>query len=77
MSRIEQTVGLVVRRRRHKLGMSQEDFAEKVEIHRTYVSSIELGKVQVGIGVAFRLAKALRIPLSRLIQEVEKESKLS
>ena len=73
MSRVERTFGGVVRRQRHKLGLSQEDFAEKADIHRTYVSSIELGKVQVGIGVAFKLAKALGVPLSRLVQEVERE----
>ena len=64
---------LTVRRQRHRLGLSQEDFVEKVDMHRTYVSSIELGKVQVGIRVAFRLAKALGVPLSRLVQEVERE----
>lgn len=64
--------GIVIRRQRNKLKLSQEDFAEKANIHRTYVSSIELGKVQVGLGVAFKLAKALGVPLSKLIREVER-----
>jgi len=42
--------GVAVMRKRHKLNLSQEDFAERANIHRTYVSSIELGKVDVGIG---------------------------
>lgn len=74
MRQIEQTFGTVIRRRRHKLGLSQEEFAERAEVHRTYISSIDLGKVQVGLGVAFRLAKALGTPLSRLIQEAERET---
>lgn len=69
--RVRQEFGMVIRRRRHKLGLSQEDFADQANIHRTYVSSIELGKVDVGIGVAYKLAKALNLPLSKLIREAE------
>jgi transcriptional regulator with XRE-family HTH domain len=64
--------GMAVRRRRHKLGLSQEDFADKAEIHRTYVSSIELGKVDVGIGTAYKIAYALNLSLSKLIAESER-----
>jgi len=64
--------GMAVRRRRHNMGLSQEDFADKAEIHRTYVSSIELGKVDVGIGTAYKVASALNQPLSKLIKEAER-----
>lgn len=64
--------GIAVRRKRHKLNLSQEDFADKADIHRTYVSSIELGKVDVGIGTAYKLAAALGLPLSTLIKEAER-----
>lgn len=72
MQKIEVLFGAAVRKRRGELGLSQEDFADKAGIHRTYVSSIELGKVQVSIGVAHRLAVALEIPLSRLWREIER-----
>jgi len=71
MQNIEVRFGKVVRRRRTALGLSQEDFADKAGIHRTYVSSIELGKVQVSIGVARKLAEALETPLSRIWRDVE------
>jgi transcriptional regulator with XRE-family HTH domain len=71
MQRIEVLFGRAVRRRRTELGLSQEDFADKAGIHRTYVSSIELGKVQISIRIAYQLAVALQIPLSRLWKEVE------
>ena len=66
-----QEFGLAIRRKRHKLNLSQEDFAEEADIHRTYVSSIELGKVDVGIGVAYKIARALNLPLSKLLKETE------
>jgi transcriptional regulator with XRE-family HTH domain len=75
MQPIELLFGKAVRRRRSELGLSQEDFADKAGIHRTYVSSIELGKVQISIAVAHKLAVALEIPLSKLWKEVEQASK--
>jgi transcriptional regulator with XRE-family HTH domain len=65
------TFGRAVRRVREQIGLSQEDFAEQAGIHRTYVSSIELGKVNVGIEVASQLASALGRKLSELVREAE------
>lgn len=72
MPEIPELFGAVVRRRRERLGLSQEAFADRAGIHRTYVSAIELGKVQVSIGIAFQLAAALGVPLSKLWREIEK-----
>ena len=65
------TFGRAVRRQREGLGLSQEIFAEKANVHRTYISSIELGKVSVGIEVANELAAALGIRLSELVRLAE------
>ena len=73
MSKISRAFGAIIRRRRELVGISQEKLAELADIHRTYVSSIELGKVTVGIGVCYKIAKALNIPLSKIIQEVERK----
>ncbi len=64
---------MVVRERRKRLGLSQEAFADKAGIHRTYASSIELGKVQVSIGIAEKLAEALEAPLSQVWRDVERK----
>jgi transcriptional regulator with XRE-family HTH domain len=63
--------GKAVRNARESAGLSQEDFAEKADVHRTYISSIELGKVNVGIEVANSLAIALGMRLSQLILKAE------
>ena len=42
---ISKAFGRVVRERREALGLSQEALAARAGIHRTYISSIELGKV--------------------------------
>lgn len=73
MQPIENLFGTAVRRHRERQKLSQEDFADLAGIHRTYVSSIELGKVRVGIGVAQQVAAALKVPLSRIWREIEAE----
>lgn len=71
-SSIQQVFGEVIRKHRLAIGLSQEDFADKAGVHRTYMSSIELGKVQVSIGIADKLATTLGIPLSKIWREMEK-----
>lgn len=65
------TFGQAIRQEREKLGLSQEDFAEPANVHRTYISSIELGKVSIGIEIAHALACALGLKLSELIRKAE------
>lgn len=65
------TFGRAVRRERENLKLSQEEFAERANVHRTYVSSVELGKVSVGIEVANSLAAALGLRLSELVRRSE------
>ena len=77
MQTLEQIFGAAVRARREKRRISQEDFADKAGIHRTYVSSIELGKVTISIAIAEKLAVALQTPLSTLWRDVERAQRRS
>jgi len=74
MTPIQQLFGEVVREFRQRIGLSQEDFADKAGIHRTYVSSIERGRVQISIAIAQKVADALGIPLSRIWRTIESRS---
>lgn len=68
---LTQAFGLVIRRKRIQLRVSQEELAERAEIHRTYVSSIERGRVRVGLDVAGKVAEGLGVSLSSLIRAAE------
>lgn len=69
---LSKAFGRVVRKEREKSGLSQEELAARAGIHRTYVSSIELGKVRLGLDIAKKVADGLRVSLSRLIAEAER-----
>ena len=51
--------GAAVRVARLKLGLSQEDLADRAGVHRTYVGSIERGERNPSLVNILRLAKAL------------------
>ena len=63
-----QQFGLNVVYYRKKKKLSQTQLAELVDIHRTYVSSIELGKVSVSFDVLFKLSEALDVQPSKLFE---------
>ena len=63
-----QQFGLNVVYYRKKKRLSQTELAELVDIHRTYVSSIELGKVSVSFDVLFKLSEVLEIAPSKLFE---------
>lgn len=71
---ILKSFGVAVRRMRLLNGISQETFADLCDLHRTYVSDIELGKRNVSLENIDRIANALGISTSELFKEVEKEN---
>ena len=60
-----------VREHRHAAGLTQEAFAEKAGIHRTYVASLEAGMRNPSLDLMARLAKALKIDLADLTQGLQ------
>ncbi len=58
-----------LRKARHEKGLSQEDFAELANLHRTYVGSVERAERNVSIDNMERLAAAAGVSLPSLLQE--------
>lgn len=59
MSDIRVIFGKRIKQLRLKLGLSQEELAERSGLHRTYISDIENGNRNVSINNVEKLAKAL------------------
>ncbi len=69
------SLGQVVRAKRSQLGYSQEAFADKVGLHRTYIGSFERGERNLSLQNLVRIANALDIRLSSLLAEAEEAVK--
>jgi transcriptional regulator with XRE-family HTH domain len=57
--KITEKFGQRVKEIRQSKGISQEELSIKAQLHRTYISSIELGKRNVSLLNIEKLAKAL------------------
>ena len=66
--------GEVVRRLRVERGLSQEAFALRCHVHRTYMGAIERGEKMVSIETARKIAIALGLTLSQLFARMEKNA---
>lgn len=66
--------GNAVRSLRLAHGWSQEEFADRIGIHRTYIGDVERGERNLGLLNVGRIASALDIKLSALMVEVERQA---
>ena len=66
---IVKVFGTNVKRYRQVLGISQEAFAEKCGMHRTYISAIECYRRSISLENIQRIADALGIETYKLFLE--------
>lgn len=66
---ILQIFGTNLRKHRYKLGLSQEKFAEKCGLHRTYISDIECFRRSISLENIQKIADALEIEAYKLFQK--------
>lgn len=65
--------GKVVRDLRVKAGLTQEELAFEAGVRRTFVSVLELGQQQPSLTTVLKIAAALKIPASKLMEKVERK----
>ena len=63
-------LGDTIRNHRKEAGLSQEKLAEKADLHPVYVGKIERGEQWTIWHVLLRVARALKIKASDLIDEL-------
>jgi len=56
-----------VREERHRLGLSQEELASRAGVHRTYIGMIERAEKNITLENIEKIAKALEIPLGKIM----------
>lgn len=59
--------GLNVKIARLKKGLTQEQLAELMNIHLTYIARIETGKINMSLAKVLELANTLNIDINKLL----------
>jgi DNA-binding XRE family transcriptional regulator len=59
-------IGREIRRHRRRLGLSQEQLAERAGLHRNYVGFLERGERNASLTTLFALARSLNVSLTEL-----------
>lgn len=68
---IQQEIGKRIRELRLTTGLSQEKFALKIGMDRTYFASVEVGKRNISIVNLEKIANGLDVSLSELFKGVK------
>ena len=63
---MSEKLGKRIQRLRKETGMTQEEFAEKINISRTHIGHIEQGRKTPSIKLMEKISKALKIRMSEL-----------
>lgn len=64
---VRKKFGKQLRALREERGWSQEEFADRAGLHRTYVSAVERGVRNPTLSVIERLAKALGMSMADMV----------
>jgi len=67
LAEINKTVGKRIRLLREKKNLTQEDLAFEAGVHRAYIGQIERGEKNLGLVNLQKIAKALKISPSKLL----------
>jgi transcriptional regulator with XRE-family HTH domain len=65
--------GRHLRNAREAAGLTQEDLADRADLHRTYISLLERDQRSPTLDVVFALAKAMGTSASDLVAKTEKD----
>jgi transcriptional regulator with XRE-family HTH domain len=60
-------LGEGIRSHRQALGVSQEDFAELCDLHRTYIGQVERGEKNISYENISKISRALKLRPSKLL----------
>ena len=71
MSQVSTRFGSAVRKRREELRWSQELLAERAQLNRSYLGEVERGEAVPSLATMDKLAAALELRLSALLERCE------
>jgi len=73
LTKIDNTFGTVLRKKRISKKLTQEALSIESSLSRAYISELEMGHKDPSLYTIFKLASALKIKPSTIIDEVERQ----
>ena len=73
LSKIDSTFGIILRKKRLSKKLTQEALSIESSLSRAYISELEMGHRDPSLYKIFKLATALKIKPSTMIDEVERQ----
>lgn len=72
---VRKRVGINLKRLRRDRQLSQEELAFEAGVHRTYISGVERGIRNPTVLVLEEIARALKVPAAKLLEELPRGKK--
>ncbi len=63
-------IGEAIRSYRKRAGFTQEELAEKSDLHHNFIGEVERGNMEISLGSMVKIAKALNIRVRDLVREL-------
>jgi len=67
---VRKAIGENIRKARRRAGLTQEQLAERADLHPVYISQLERGTKAVSIEALWKLAKSLRVPMTTFLRGI-------
>ena len=71
LTKLDSAFGKTLKSRRQSINLSQEQLGLKSGLSRAFISDLEMGKKDPSLFTVFKLASALKLRPSALIDEIE------
>jgi transcriptional regulator with XRE-family HTH domain len=68
--KVRKQIGANFRSLRKRCGLSLKALSEKADLNPVYISEVERATKAVSVEALWKISKALRVPLSRLVRAV-------
>jgi len=63
-------LGDKIRNYRKQAGFTQEQLAEKADLHHNFIGEVERGNMEISLTSMLKIAKALKVKLRDLVDEL-------
>ncbi len=66
-TKVLQKFGKNLKRYRLECGLTQEELAERLNMHQTTIGKLELGKINPSLKTIYRITRVLKIKLTNIL----------